>query len=151
MSGEISQEFNKVGKKDVMEIYTDGAAGGNPGKGAGAFIFVLNEEVINENSFYLGDVTNNQAEYRALLAALDEAIGFTRWKVKVFSDSDFMIKQLKGEWRIKDPVFKELFREVGRMERGFSDIEYFHVPRDNKYIKIADNLCEECIKYHTGE
>ena len=143
--------INKVQKGDVLEIYTDGASRNNPGKGACAFIFVLNNEVVYEESHYLGDITNNQAEYQGLIRALDKAIEFTRWNIRVFSDSQLLINQMNGEWRVKDVMIKNLYREASQKEQGIQNIEYFHVPRTNQFIKIADRLCNECLDKNLGK
>ncbi len=139
---------NVVQKSDILEIYTDGASRNNPGKGACAFVFVLNGQIIYKEAHFLGDITNNQAEYQGLIRALDKAIEYTRWNVKVFSDSQLLIKQMSEEWRVKDPMIKILYREASEKERGIQNIEYFHVPRTNKFIKIADKLCNDCIDKH---
>lgn len=141
-------KINKVQKTDILEIYTDGASRNNPGKGACAFIFVLNDQIIHKEAHFLGDITNNQAEYQGLIKALDKAIEYTRWNVRVFSDSQLLIKQMSGEWRVKDPMIKILYREASEKERGIQNIEYFHVPRSNKFIKVVDKLCNDCIDKH---
>ncbi len=144
-------EINKVHRTDVLEIFTDGAARSNPGKGACAYVFVLNNEIILEEVFYLGTITNNQAEYQGLIRALDKAIEYTRWNVKVFSDSELVINQMSANWRVKDSAIKKLYRDAAEMERGIQNIEYFHVPRENEYIKIVDELCNKCINKHIGK
>lgn len=145
------REVNRVHKTDLLEIYTDGAARSNPGKGACAYIFVLNNEVISKDVFFLGNTTNNQAEYQGLIKALDKAIEYTRWNVKVFSDSELVINQMSGNWRVKDCDIKKLYREAAEMERGIQNIEYFHVPRENEYIKQVDDLCNKCIDKKIGK
>ena len=142
--------INKVYKDDILEIYTDGASRNNPGKGAGSYVFVVNDQIIKQDSFYFGDITNNQAEYKSLINALDKAIEYTRWNVKVFSDSELIVKQMSGEWRVKDQIIKILYREASEKEKGIKNIEYFHVPRTNKFIKIADKLCNACLNKHLG-
>jgi ribonuclease HI len=144
-------EINKVHKTDVLEIYTDGAARNNPGKGSCAYVFVLNNEIILEEVFFLGTITNNQAEYQGLIRALDKAIEYTRWNVKVFSDSELVINQMTGNWRVKDQDIKRLYREAAEMERGIQNIEYFHVPRENEYIKKVDKLCNKCVDEKIGK
>lgn len=144
-------KINKVHRTDVLEIYVDGASRGNPGKGACVYIFVLNNETILEESFYLGTITSNQAEYQGLIKALDKAIEYTRWNVKVFSDSELIINQMNGDWRVKNNAIKKLYRDAAEMERGIQNIEYFHVPRENENIKRVDGLCNECIDKHVGK
>lgn len=143
-------KVNKVQKSNILEIYTDGASKNNPGKGACAFVFVLNDQVIYKEAHFLGDTTNNQAEYQGLIKALDKAIEYTRWNIKVFSDSELLVNQMSGNWRVKDPMIKTLYREASEKERGIQQIEYLHVPRTNQYIKQADKFCNDCIKKHLG-
>jgi len=141
---------NKVFKDDILEIYIDGASRNNPGKGACAYIFVLNDEIIFKQSAYLGDITNNQAEYTALINALDKAIEYTRWIIKVYSDSELVVNQMNGKWRVKDTLIKELYRQASQKEMGIKSIEYLHVPRTNKFIGLADDLCSDCIDKNIG-
>lgn len=115
---------NLVQSGDVLEIYTDGAARGNPGQAACAYVFVRDGEVIYQEALYLGEVTNNQAEYQALINALDKAIEFSRWDVKVYSDSQLLTNQMNKRWRVKHPVIKRLYRESVDKEKGFQKIEY---------------------------
>jgi ribonuclease HI len=89
---------NTIKKEDILKIYTDGAARGNPGPGACAFIFVKGEEVIYSDSKYLGTVTNNKAEYNAVIEALKKAVEYTRWNVWVYSDSTLIIKVGLIKW-----------------------------------------------------
>ncbi len=132
---------NKIKKEDVLKIYTDGAARGNPGPGACAFIFVKGEEVIYSNSKYLGTVTNNKAEYNAVIEALKKAVEYTRWNVHVYSDSALVINQINGEWRITKDHLKVLYDEVMRYKGRFDKVEFFQVKRTNRFIAEADKLC----------
>ncbi|MCC6961745.1 MAG: ribonuclease HI family protein [candidate division Zixibacteria bacterium] len=141
----IDRDANPVKKSDVLDIYTDGASRNNPGKGSGAFIFVLKDDIICSDAQYFGDITNNQAEYKALIMALDRVIEFTRWHIRIHSDSELLIKQMSGDWRVKEPMLKELYREAGELEKGIQKIEYLHVPRSNRFIKIVDKMCNECL------
>jgi ribonuclease HI len=136
---------NPIKKEDVLKIYTDGAARDNPGPGACAFIFVKGEDVIYSDSKYLGTVTNNKAEYNAVIEALKKAVEYTRWNVRVYSDSVLIINQINGEWRIKKGHLKELYDEVMLYKGRFDNVGFFQVGRTNRFIKKADKLCNRCL------
>lgn len=136
----------RIGRGDVLKIYTDGASRKNPGHSSCAYIFVNKDNnIIFENSYYLGELTNNKAEYKALNKALYEASTYTRWEVEVYSDSQLLVNQMSGVWRIKSPELKELFNSAKQMESQYSKVSYFHVPRENRFIMRADQLCNKCL------
>ena len=130
-------------------IYTDGASRGNPGPAAAAFIFLQNEEVILEKNFHLGVQTNNQAEYHAIIKALEYAKEFTQGKITIFSDSELVVKQLNNEYRVNKPHLKELFDKVEGLMKQVIGVEFKHVPRSNKWIKLADQLCNQILNQQT--
>ena len=132
---------NPIKKEDILKIYTDGAARGNPGPGACAFVFVKGETIIYRDSKYLGTVTNNKAEYNAVIEALRKAVEYTRWNVRVYSDSALIINQINGEWRITKDHLKVLYDEVMQHKGRFDKVEFFWVGRTNRFIAEADRLC----------
>ncbi len=134
---------NTIKKSDILKIYTDGAARGNPGPGACAFIFVKGETIIYSESKYLGTVTNNKAEYNAVIAALKKAVEYTRWNVHVYSDSALVVNQLNGEWRITKDHLKVLYDEVMQHKGRFEKVDFFWVGRANRFIAEADRLCNQ--------
>ena len=142
--------IGEIEEDDILEIYTDGACRNNPGKGAGAFLFVLNGEIIKQESIYFGHVTNNQAEYKALINALEKAIEFKKYKIKVFSDSQLLVNQMNGIYKVGTPRIMILHLEAYEKAKGFENIEYLQVPRNNEYIKIADKLCSDCLRENFG-
>ena len=73
---------NPIKRGDILEIYVDGASRGNPGPAAWSFIFVKDNQIIHQNSGYIGNATNNTAEYKAIINALNEAEKYTRWQVR---------------------------------------------------------------------
>ena len=130
-------------------IYTDGASRGNPGPAAAAFIFVQNEEIIFKQNIFLGTQTNNQAEYHAIIKALIKAIELTHRKLTVYSDSELVIKQLNGEYRVTKPHLKELYDEVCEKKDYTTGIAFVHVPRSNRWIKLADKLCNQILNEYS--
>jgi len=132
---------NTIKKSNILKIYTDGAARGNPGPGVCAFIFVKGETIIYSDSKYLGSVTNNKAEYNAVIAALKKAVEYTRWNLHVYSDSALVVNQLNGEWRITKDHLKVLYDEVMQHKGRFEKVEFSWVGRTNTFIAEADRLC----------
>ena len=124
-----------------MEIYIDGAAKGNPGPaGIGAVILEDGCPVKNLHKF-IGNTTNNVAEYSALIYALQEAIILKADKVKVFSDSELLCKQMTGEYKVRHINLKPLFEQVQRLSNGLSSFEIKHIPRTKN--QQADKLAKK--------
>jgi ribonuclease HI len=125
-------------------IYCDGAARGNPGPaGAGALILGDDGSVIFELSKYLGETTNNQAEYQALIMALEEARKQGVDDVQIYSDSELMVRQIKGEYRVKNGGLKELFKLTLRKLQTFKKYSIDYLPREKN--SIADALANRAI------
>lgn len=120
-------------------IYSDGGARGNPGPAAaGCVILTEDGVVVEELSEYLGSATNNVAEYRALILALRRAIQLGFDHVVVRMDSELVVKQLNGLYRVKDPKMLDLYAEARKLLREFSDWQALHVLRSEN--KRADEL-----------
>ena len=142
--------MNPVKKEDVLRIYTDGASRGNPGPAACAFVMVRDSEVIHEHSEFLGDATNNTAEYQAIIRALTEAEKWTRWTVEVWSDSELVIKQINKEYRIRKEHLSRYCAEVYSLRLKFDKVTFKHVAREHPFIKQADKLCGKCLELRYG-
>lgn len=127
----------------MLEIYTDGACRGNPGPASISYLFIKDNEIIKKNGEYLGDSTNNQAEYKAIIFALIEAKSYTGNTVKVYSDSQLAIRQITKLWKINNPNLSELCNKVYKCAQQFKLVEYCHVSRENQYIKICDKICND--------
>jgi ribonuclease HI len=125
----------------MVEIYTDGAARGNPGKSACSFVFVENKKVILLNAFYLGISTNNTAEYKAIIKALEEAKELSHNEIKIISDSKLVILQIRKQYKTKAEHLEALNRKVLEISKNFNKIEFENVARENKYIQLADKIC----------
>jgi len=124
--------------KNVI-IYTDGGSRGNPGPAAaGILMFDEKEKLIKLNAKYLGEMTNNQAEYEAILTALRMAQGIKAEKLKCYLDSDLIVKQLRGEFKVKSPNIKKPKAILDKLIKNFKKVEFFHVRRE--YNKFADKL-----------
>jgi ribonuclease HI len=126
-----------------MEGYFDGASRGNPGK-AGAGALLINEEgkVVWEASRFLGDKTNNEAEYMALIMLLKAAKDHGVSSLRVFGDSKLVVSQISRQWKINLPHLRLLAREAWDLAEGM-DISYNWIPREEN--KRADMLSNEGI------
>lgn len=133
-----------------IQIYTDGAARGNPGP-AGAGVVIKSAGASHEFYKYLGEATNNQAEYQALIFALSEAREIIKTgqldvkKVICYSDSELLVKQLRGEYKVKNPELGQLFVQVWNLAAKFPAIEYRHIRREQN--KPADKLANQAIDH----
>jgi ribonuclease HI len=128
----------------IAEIYTDGASRGNPGPGAIAFIIAKEGKIVMKHKHFIGRCTNNVAEYRALISALERAKKLSK-EIRCFSDSKLMINQLKGEYKVKKPHIRELFQRAKALEKNFEKVEYVHVNRTNHGIKMVDRMVNEVL------
>jgi ribonuclease HI len=130
----------------MFQIYSDGGSRGNPGSSAYAFIILQeNGELLKTGHGFLGIRTNNQAEYEALAAALKSAIQLRLKNVECFLDSELVVKQLSGRYRVKDLKLKDLWCKVERLRKSFGTISFVYVPRTNKYIQEVDELVNETL------
>src|ERR1700744_6265893 len=137
-------------KDDLITAYCDGGSRGNPGPaGVGAFIQGADGEGLGELSEYLGKHTNNYAEYSGLLAALDFAITQGHRRLKVVSDSELMVKQMKGQYKVNSPELKPLYEEA---KRRIARLEFFqiqHVLREKN--QRADRLANLAMDMGMGK
>jgi ribonuclease HI len=126
---------------DVLTIHTDGASRGNPGAAAFAYVLERPGAPPVEEAGCLGRMTNNQAEYTALVRALEHALRLgSHLRVVVHSDSELMVKQLRGEYRVKDPGLRPLYEEACALRDRFEHRPKFvHVRREQN--RRADELC----------
>jgi ribonuclease HI len=125
-------------------IYTDGASRGNPGPAAaGVAIFSTDGQLIEEISLKLGNQTNNFAEYTALIEGLKAAVEGGAKSVVVKADSQFMIRQMLGEYKVKTETIKPLYQESKRLAAEFQKVKFEHIPREEN--KHADRLANDAL------
>jgi len=125
-------------------IFTDGGARGNPGPaGIGAALYNEKKAIVAEISEFLGVATNNQAEYRAVIAALEKAKTLGAAEIDFFLDSELVVKQLRHEYKVKNQELAPLFLKVHNLSLGFKKISYTHVFREQN--KEADRLANEAM------
>ena len=129
---------------EKLIIYTDGGARGNPGPGGlGVVIYNDKKEVIDKISEFLGVVTNNQAEYKAVIAALKKAKELGGQELDFYLDSELVVKQLKREYKVKNKDLAPLFLEIHNLSLSFKKISYTHIRRE--FIAAADALANEAM------
>jgi ribonuclease HI len=129
-----------------LALYSDGGARGNPGPAAIAFLAVSETgQVIHTDSRFIGETTNNQAEYNALLAALEFAKFIKAQEVTCHLDSELVGKQLKGEYAVKNANLQKLWCEASILKSCFKKVCYVNVPRSNPYISRADALVNKTL------
>ncbi|MEW6614596.1 MAG: ribonuclease HI family protein [Thermodesulfobacteriota bacterium] len=125
-------------------VFTDGASRGNPGEaGAGAVILDKEGNLIKELKKYLGKNTNNVAEYQALILGLREALKLRGTGVHIFSDSELMVKQLNGAYKVKNKGLIVLYNEVNDLLKKFVWYDIKHIDREKN--RHADRLANEAI------
>jgi ribonuclease HI len=125
-------------------IYTDGASSGNPGPAAiGAVIQDGQGRVISRISRRIGRATNNQAEYRAIITALGEAVRLGAGEVDIKSDSELVVKQLKGRYRVKKAILRPLYQEVVKLVGSLEAFSITHIPREQN--READRLANRAL------
>ena len=127
-------------------LMVDGAARGNPGEaGCGAVIADENGVVVKELSRYLGRTTNNVAEYEGLLMGLEALLKLGQKHIVVQSDSQLLVRQLNGEYRVRDEKLKVLFAQAMRLLHQFGSYRILHVRREMN--KLADRLANRGIDH----
>lgn len=125
-------------------IHCDGASRGNPGEAGIGYVIADREGVVlKEECDYLGQSTNNVAEYTALVRSLQDSLKLGARRVKVYSDSELMVKQIKGEYKVKSPGLAPLYRQAKELISQFEAFNIIHIPRDRN--KQADELANKGI------
>lgn len=131
----------------AFTLYTDGGARGNPGPaGAGALLLDADGKEVEAISAYLGEMTNNQAEYRALLLGLQAAIDNGVAELDVRMDSELIVKQMKGEYKVKHPDMKPLNAQAQALVAQIGVVNFYHIRRE--FNADADKLVNQAIDAH---
>jgi len=134
-----------------VKVFTDGASRGNPGEaGFGVVIRDTGGKLLEEISGYLGQTTNNVAEYRALIAALKALSKYVTGgkkgshpKIEIFSDSELMVRQVRGLYRVKSPGLLPLYQEAVSLLEGMKTVTLTHIPRELN--READALANRAV------
>jgi ribonuclease HI len=137
-------------------IYTDGGSRGNPGK-AGIGVVICNEkdQEVKKYGEYIGDnLTNNDAEYSAVISALKKFKALFGKKlaentdVELRVDSELVVKQLNGQYRIENPKIQQFFIEIWNLKFDFQSVKFKHIPREKN--READRLVNEALDAEAG-
>jgi len=125
----------------VLHLFTDGAARGNPGPAAYAWLLTdpVTGEVLDSDAQRIGKATNNVAEYTAIIRGLGACLPHTT-SVRVHSDSELCIKQLNGEYKVRKDHLKPLHKQVKDLASEFEEVAFVHVTRDDQLIRRCDEM-----------
>jgi len=130
-----------------MVAHIDGGARGNPGPAAyGVVLATAAGKTEKTLSGFLGEATNNEAEYRGLLAALDYAVEHGIRKLRLFSDSELLVRQMRGEYKVKSDGLKPLHQRARELIARLESFRISHVPREQN--READRLVNETLDAH---
>ena len=124
-------------------IHSDGGARGNPGPAAIGVVVTCNGQVVETISKCIGETTNNQAEYQAIIAGLEKAIELKAEEVECFLDSELVVKQLRHEYKVKNKDLASLFVKAHNLSLQFKKISFIHIPREQN--KAADKLVNKAL------
>lgn len=126
------------------KLWTDGGARGNPGPAAYGYVLETEDgTVLAAHGEAIGQATNNVAEYRALVAGLEKAVELGVDRVEVVSDSELLVKQMRGDYRVKNEALRELSQEAARLARQLGSVSYTAVRREHN--ELADRLVNEAL------
>jgi ribonuclease HI len=137
---------------DEIVLYTDGAARGNPGPAAAGFrILAPSGELLFEHEESLGERTNNQAEYAALILGLEASQAYTKGRITVGSDSKLVVLQMRGDWRVKDPELRGLHTDAQTKAARFREVHYAHYRRSHPEIAAVDRALNRLLDLEAGK
>jgi ribonuclease HI len=151
---QLRELFQKVAdrcrelEEGVWSLYCDGASRGNPGQaGAGAVLLDASGDIKGQYGEYLGQTTNNVAEYQALILGLKMARSLGVKKIQVFADSELLVRQIKGQYRVKAAHLLPLYETARQALKAFEAYDISHVPREMNHL--ADLLANRAIDQKT--
>ena len=128
----------------TARLFTDGGARGNPGPAAAAYVLEAEDgTVLDARGEAIGVATNNVAEYRALVAGLEKARDLGVTELEVVSDSELLVKQMRGEYKVKNDALQALHGEASELAEGLEKVAYTAVRRAHN--ELADSLVNEAL------
>lgn len=129
-----------------LRVYSDGGARGNPGPAAiGVLVCDEKDEELQEHQDTIGEATNNVAEYCALVAALELARKLGAAEVEAFLDSELVVHQVRGEYKINSEPLRRLCREVKATEKKFKKVTYGYLPRTHERMRLVDKMVNQAL------
>jgi len=129
---------------DKLIIYSDGGSRGNPGPAAiGVVIYDAAKNELKRISKYIGETTNNQAEYKALIAGLEEAVVLGGQDLVCHLDSELVVRQMQGKYKVREASLKEPATQALKLTAKFVNVQFVHVPREKN--KLADKLVNKAL------
>ena len=127
----------------MLSVYSDGGSRGNPGKSAYAIVVVNSGEIIHEHAEFLGVHTNNYAEYRGLIAGISKVLDLKATDVEFVMDSQLVIRQMNGEYKVKNPDMKALYDDAKTLSSMIPNVRFRNVRRSEEFIPRADFLLNQ--------
>lgn len=132
---------------EEAKIYTDGGSRGNPGDSSCAFVICeMDDTVVEKSGYYMGMATNNQAEYYGMIKGLERARDLGIDKVSLFSDSQLVVNQISGFYKVKNQELAPLYQQLRDLAQSFEKISFTHIPRELN--KIADKEVNRILDQH---
>lgn len=132
-----------------LKIYIDGASKGNPGKSGAGIVIYQDGRIVKKISNYIGQATNNIAEYTALIYALEEGLLLKAKSLEINTDSQLLARQLNKIYKVKHEGIKNLYNRALRLLTGFEKVVINHIRREENVL--ADKLATEAIKKKQAE
>lgn len=132
----------------MLRVFSDGGSRGNPGPSAYAVVVTEDGEIIHEHAEFLGIHTNNYAEYRGLISALTQAIKLGAKEAEFIMDSQLVIRQMNGEYKVKSPDMLDLNRDAKALASLIPKVRFTNVRRSELLIPRADALLNEELDRH---
>ncbi|HOV21679.1 MAG TPA: ribonuclease HI family protein [bacterium] len=130
-----------------LTVFIDGASRGNPGNASIGIVIYENGNLLMEKGEYIGVGTNNIAEYMALIYSLIECIKLKAKNIEIKSDSLLLVKQIKGEYKVKNEFIKKLNIIANKLIENFNTFEIKYIPREEN--KKADKIASEILSYNS--
>ena len=134
-----------------LTVYSDGGSRGNPGPSAYAIVVTSSGRVLHEHSEFLGTHTDNYAEYRGLIAAISKAVELRTEEAEFVMDSQLVIRQMTGEYRVKNPDMAVLHADAEALATLIPKVSYRNVRRSEEFIPRADALLNAEMDRNAGK
>ena len=135
-----------MGQSKKIQVFSDGASRGNPGPSAIAYaIYDESGVLIDSGARSIGRATNNEAEYQALLQAMERACVHSKDTAHFFVDSEFVVRQVSGQYRAKDERMRGYMQKVHSNMKCFKSVRVIHVPRENNRTQLVDKMVNDLL------